>query len=92
MNVDLFVSRQYTLYTVTRPNFDSVPFDTPVGPTQLHFNSVSFDPNYENYSKLDEWGSVCVCEINWSVAVCFSVCFNLNLFAEHLVTEMSNVG
>ena len=49
---------------------------------------MSFDLNYENYSKLDECRSVCV----WSVSVCFSVCSNLNLFAEHLETEMSNVG
>ena len=57
-------------------------------PSFVSSSSSSFDLDYENYSKLDECGSVCV----WSGSVCFSVCSNLNLFAEHLVTEMSNVG
>ena len=59
---------------------------------KMTLDSVSFDLNYENYSKFNECKSVCVWEINWSAAVCFSVCMNFNLFSEHLSPQMSNIG
>ena len=91
MNADLFVWKilRSVPNRLPGPNFEIVLLDTL---TKMTLDSVSFDLNYENYSKFNECKSVCVWEINWSVSVCFSVCFNLNLFADHLLTQMSNVG